>query len=78
MGNIIFSLHAELKIKQRRISKYDVIQTVTDPDFEKSGHSFRVERYRKFGENYLKVVIKREAISIIVITTHWVAKLKNK
>ena len=24
----------------------------------------------------MKVVIKREAISIIVITTHWVAKLK--
>ena len=76
--NIVFSLHAELKIKQRQMSRPYIIQTVTDPDFEKPGRSLRVELYRKFGENYLKVVIKREAIKIIVITTHWVAKLKNK
>ena len=76
--SIIFSLHAELKIEQRKIPRQYVVQTIDNPNFEKPAHDLRTELYRKFGKNYLKVVIKREASNIIVVTAHWVAKVKNR
>lgn len=75
---IIFSPHAALKITQRKLSRQTIIETVAHPNFSRPSYGLREELYRKFGKNYLKVVVKRESGQIIVITAHWVASLKNK
>ena len=73
---IIFSDHALIKIRQRRLSKDHIIATVENPSLVKSSYNLREERYRHFGKSWLKVIVIREQELIIVITAHWVAKVK--
>ena len=75
---IVFSRHARIKLEQRKINKQFVIETVKAPQLIKPSYDFREELYRKFGKNYLKVVIKKTKFKIIIVTMHWVAKGKNK
>lgn len=35
------------------------------------------EYYRNFGKNYLKTIAVKEKGKIVVITAHWIAKLKK-
>ncbi len=74
---VVFSNHASLKIEQRNISRQLVLKTVNSPDFSQPSRNFREEFYKKFGGKYLKVVIKRDKKSIIVVTAHWIAKYKH-
>jgi len=73
---IIFTSHALLKLKQRRISKSAVIKTVKLPDYKFLSYSGRVIAYKNFDKLYLKVVFKIEEGNIIVITQHWEEKPK--
>jgi len=75
---IVFSDHALVKIEQRKISKMLIVRAVRSPDFIRPSYGFREEKYKKFDRNYLKVVIIRENREIVVVTVHWVAKLKPK
>jgi hypothetical protein len=75
---IIFSKHALLKLEQRKISKQFVLDTINKPELVRLSYGFKEELYRKFTRNYLKVVIKKTKINIIVVTVHWVAKIDNK
>ncbi|MBI2888712.1 MAG: DUF4258 domain-containing protein [Candidatus Liptonbacteria bacterium] len=71
---IAFSNHALLKLRQRSISQELVTQTVHNPDFTKPTRHLREERYKRFGKNYLKIVVIEERGTLIVITAHWLAK----
>ncbi|MEK7209072.1 MAG: hypothetical protein AAB677_02335 [Patescibacteria group bacterium] len=51
---IIFSPHAILKMEQRGLLRQNIIETITQPDFNRPSYGAREERYRKFGRNYLK------------------------
>ena len=75
--NIVFSSHALLKMGQRNIDRQLVLKTVNNPDFSQPSRNFREEFYKKFGNKYLKIVIKREKKSIVVVTAHWIAKYKH-
>lgn len=75
---IIFSSHAILKMGQRRISRTLAREVVINPDFTRPSYGLREERYKKFGQNYLKAIIKVESGQIMVITAHWIAKVKDK
>jgi len=75
---IIFSRHAIIKLEQRKINRQFVIETVKNPELIRPSYGFREELFRKFGKHYLMVVIKRRNESILVLTQHWVAKIKNK
>jgi hypothetical protein len=75
---IIFSKHALLKINHRNLHKVQIIETIKYPDFTQPSYNFREERYRLYTKNHLKVVIKIERESIVVVTAHWVAKPKLK
>ena len=74
---IIFSRHAILKMGQRRIPRAAAIEAVKFPDFRMPGRNLREELYKRFGVNYLKVVIKPYSSKIVVITAHLVAKVKK-
>lgn len=75
---IIFSNHAEIKIEQRKLSKELMNKTIVMPDFIVPSHGNRERAYKKFGKNYLKVVFVREKETIVIVTAHWVAKLKKQ
>jgi len=73
---IIFTNHSLLKLKQRRIPKEFVIETIEDPDHIQTSYSDRKAKYKKFGRLNLKVVYKNEGNDIVIITQHWVIKIK--
>jgi hypothetical protein len=74
---IIFTKHALLKLKQRRISKEAVAETLKSPDYTCSGYSERTIGYKKFDTLYLKVIYKIENHNVIVITQYWTEKIKT-
>jgi hypothetical protein len=75
---IIFSGHANLKIRQRKLSRQRILATVVHPDFRNLGYSGREELFKDFGKNYMKVVITQERGAIVVVTAHWVVKKPKK
>jgi|GEM_PF-1698798 len=75
---LTFSKHSLLKMSQRDLDKVKILETVMYPDFIKPSYNFREERYRLYTKNHLKVIVKIERQQIIVVTAHWVAKLKPK
>jgi len=76
--NIIFSDHAELKVRQRKLPRQKILLTIAHPDFREPGHSGRERLLKKFGKNYLQVVVLYETNTTVVVTVHWVAKLPKK
>ncbi|MDO8518263.1 MAG: DUF4258 domain-containing protein [bacterium] len=75
---IEFSDHAELKIRQRKLSRQKILETVERPDLVQLGYSGREKLFKNFGKNHLQVIVKREAGSIVVVTAHWIAKAPKK
>ena len=73
---MIFTQHALLKLEQRNISKLFVLKTLESPDYEFDSFQERKIVYRKFGKLYLKVMYKKEAMNIIIITQYWEEKAK--
>jgi len=75
VSEIIFTKHALRKLKQRGISRSTVIRAVFSPEkLILDGGKYL--SYRRFGRLYLKVIFKRMGRSIIIITQHFVEKIK--
>ncbi|MCG2689702.1 DUF4258 domain-containing protein [Candidatus Parcubacteria bacterium] len=74
---IIFTQHALLKLKQRRIKKDLVLETLKKPDKTLLSRNDRKIVLKKFGKLYLKVVFRQEQSNIVVITQHWVDDIKQ-
>jgi len=75
---IVFSNHSEIKLKQRRISKDVVIRTLISPDLVQLSYGGRQTVFKNFGRNFMAVTFIKENDDIVVITQHWVAKIKKK
>lgn len=75
---ILFSDHAELKVRQRKLSRERVVDTVLQPDFRHPSYSLREAVFKKFGKNFLKVVTVVEGNTTTVVTAHWIAKMPKK
>lgn len=73
---IIFTQHALLKLQQRNIKKNLVIKTLNEPDTTFATYGDRVASFKKFGKLYLKVIFRKEGRNIVVITQHWVEKIR--
>lgn len=73
---IIFTNHALLKLKQRRISKTAVRETLKSPTHRAVSYSGRLIAYKKFDKLYLKVIYKIEEGDTVVVTQHWTKKPK--
>lgn len=75
---IIFSNHAEIKVKQRNLSKELINETLIAPDFIIPSNFNRERAYKKFRTQYLEVVFVKDGATTIVITAHWIAKFKKQ
>jgi len=71
--NIVFSHHALLKIRQRKLSKRNVITTVKRPEKIEFTYGGRQALYKRFRKHSLKVVVVHKYAKIIIVTAHWVA-----
>ncbi len=71
---IIFSDHAKLKIKQRKLSQKRIVETIEKPDSVTFSRGGREIALKKFRTNHMQVIIKREQNVVVVITAHWVAR----
>ena len=70
---IIFSDHARLKMRERKLSERSVLVTIDKPARVEHMQGGREALYRKFRKLSLKIVIVRRRDVIIVVTAHWVA-----
>jgi len=48
-----FSDHAELKIKQRKLPRQKILETVEHPDLIQLSYSGREKLFKNFGKNHL-------------------------
>jgi len=74
---IIFSDHALLKISERSLLQDKIVATIETPGLIRPSYGMREERYRRFGKNWLKVIVMIERGVCIIVTAHWVAKMKK-
>jgi hypothetical protein len=72
---IIFTNHSLLKLKQRKIPRKFVIETIKSPDHVGESYSDRKTCFKKFSKLYLKVIYKNEVNNVVVITQHWVKEI---
>ncbi|MBI4094064.1 hypothetical protein HY417_03810 [Candidatus Kaiserbacteria bacterium] len=72
---IEFTSHIRIKMKERRIAESNVLVTIRHPNFTRPTYNGRQERYKKFGRNYLMVVVREESEALVAITVHWVRQL---
>lgn len=67
---IIFTSHAENRIKQRKLSNEDVFETINRPDVTIKKH----EKYyfqKKVCQGIIEVVCEKTENNIKVITVYW-------
>ncbi|HEY4694919.1 MAG TPA: DUF4258 domain-containing protein [Candidatus Nanoarchaeia archaeon] len=69
--------HAELRLKERNITRDQVAETVESPDLILPARGGRQIAIRKFDGRFLKIVFTKKESGIIVITAHWISKLKR-
>jgi hypothetical protein len=74
---IIFSNHAILKIEQRKLSRAKILETIARSDFKRPSYGGREELFRRFGKNYLKVVIVQDGETVVVVTAHRVVRTQG-
>jgi len=73
---IIFTEHSLLKLRQRKISKTRVIETIKNPDYTIKSYFNREIALKKFDKLYLKVIYKKEGKDIIIITQYFTSQFK--
>ncbi|MBU1043636.1 MAG: DUF4258 domain-containing protein [Candidatus Omnitrophica bacterium] len=76
--SVFFTKHLIIKLRQRKINRQFILETIKNPDLVRSTYGLREELYRKFGKLYIEVIVMKRKEHIIVLTAHWVAKTKNK
>ena len=68
---IIFTDHAQIRMRERKISRAQVIETIKHPEIEMiEDDDIKLVR-KKFGNKSLEVAIESGKNKVIVITLYW-------
>jgi hypothetical protein len=70
---IVITVHAEIRLSERGISRKHVELAVADPDFILPGKQGCKIAIKKIGGRFLKTVFRAQNGDIIVITSHWIS-----
>jgi len=68
---IIYSPHAQKRLRERKISKVVVVLAVQNPDNQLLGERNRVIVQKHFGTRTLEVIYVVEANKIVIITLYY-------
>ena len=68
---LIYTSHAERRIKQRNLSRSQIEETVLQPDRVLPGFRERMLAQRGFSGNILEVVYRQERKITIILTAYW-------
>ena len=76
---IIFTLHAKVRQKQRKITVKQIIETIKKPDILSIDNEDKFLAFKKYNHLALKVIYIKEENKIKIISFHWlnVERLKN-
>ena len=75
---IVYTRHAQEMMIMRGISSSLVEECVQNPDKTMLGRNGKVLYLKDLGKNYLKVIVKQEDSTFLVITFHWLEKRRVK
>ena len=67
--------HALLRIKQRRIPKRVIEETIQIPDSKVNTYQNRIAAIKKYGDKFLKVIYEKDKNKTLVITAYWTRRL---
>lgn len=73
---VVFTKHAKEAIEERGISEILVKRAVLNPDFTQPGRGNKTIYFKDTGKNYLKVVVVVDEQQVVVVTLHWIAKMR--
>jgi hypothetical protein len=65
-------------MKQRRISKTQVEDTIVNPDFSSITRLGRRIRLKRYDNKFLKVIYEESNDKITVVTVYWTERLRRK
>jgi len=70
MSGVIFTFHAELRIRKRNLSKEEVLEAIKFPDeiIKKQGKYYYQKRLNR---GIIEVVVERTEKNINIITIYW-------
>lgn len=68
---IVFSEHALIRIRERKISKLEVYATIKNPQSKDETYRERILVRRNFGSKILEAVIRIEEKCIMVISAYY-------
>jgi len=71
---IVFSEHALIRIRERKISKLEVYATIQNPQSKDETYRERILVRRNFGPKILEAVIRNEEKCIIVISAYYLER----
>ena len=71
---MVFTNHAREALVFRKISEQETKQAINKPDFRKLSRGDTEILYRRFGDRYLKVVVRAGIKMVTVITEYWIEK----
>jgi hypothetical protein len=65
-------------MRQRRISKAQVEDTIVNPDFSSITRLGRKIRLKRYGDKFLKVIYEESNDKITVVTVYWTERLRRR
>lgn len=68
---IVFSEHALIRIRERKISKLEVYATIQNPQGKDDTYKERILLRRNFGSKILETAVRIEEKCIIVISAYY-------
>lgn len=75
---IIYTTHAEKMLILRNVDRKQVEKCIETPDKILSAKGEAKIYLKKFGKDYLKLVIAEQKNDFIIVTLHWLAKKRIK
>lgn len=69
--SIVLSDHAERQIKERKLSRKQLVETINSPDIKEKSFKNRRLRRKAFSDKMLEVVTVTEGSKITVITAYY-------
>jgi hypothetical protein len=75
---IDYTEHSISRMKQRRISKAHVEDTIGNPDFSFVTRLGRSVALKKYDNKFLKVIYERSNDKITVVTVYWTERLRRR
>ena len=71
MKAVVFSPHSYIRLKERYISKEEIVRVIRAPDKRIPARRGRMRAIKRFGKNELHVFYRETPRALMVVTVYW-------